>query len=245
MSQESFPHRSFTEATGIEVYQVAEKYYSKRNNVFRVVCDSRENETDKQVVVKHFLQSKEHYERELTTLEHLHLQGIPVPNLYRSIDRLLIMEHIPGCTLLQLMEKAEQEDDLRDFERYRVKRHLVYGLLDWLKKTYEMLEDLNGQPTILGDIHFRNFIVGRKLTGVDFENCRPGFIEEDLAAVMVYLLHYDPAWTLWKRELATLFRLEAMRLFSLDPERLKHCFESKVGELYKRRYRQEHHQDLG
>ncbi|MDW7672456.1 MAG: RIO1 family regulatory kinase/ATPase [Bacillota bacterium] len=245
MAQEIFPHRSFVEATGIENYQVAEKYYSKKNNVFRVVCNGRENESEKQVVVKHFLQSQKHFQREVMILEHLHLQGIPVPSLYRYTDRLLIMEHLPGSTLLQLLEKAEQEDDLRDFERYRVKKHLVYGLLNWLHQTYAHLRDLYGQPMILCDIHFRNFIVGRHLYGFDFENCRPGFIEEDLAAVMVYLLHYDPAWTLWKRELATLFRLEAMRLFPLDPERLKHCFESKVNELHCRRYRQDHHLELG
>jgi len=245
LNQHQFPHRDFMDATGITNFLVAEKYYSKKNRVFRVLCDVQENQPGKQVVVKQCLQSDQDCLREMRNLEILHIHGAAVPSLYRNAHGLLVMEHIPGPTLLELMETAESDDRNGNFQRYQVRKRMVVELMDWLDQAYTILEHAYGTPMILGDIHFRNFIAGSRLTGVDFESCRPGCIEEDIAELLAYLLHYNPAWTLWKRDLADCFRKEAMNRFDLKQERLACCFETKISEIFSRRHKQNYMNDLG
>lgn len=245
MKHRQFPHRDFMDATGITDYLVIEQYYSKKNHVFRVACDVKKHQLERQVVVKKCLQSIQDCQREMKILEILHMHGVAVPSLYRSAHGLLVMEHIPGPTLLELMETVESDDQNVGFQRYQVKKRMVVELIDWLNQAYTILEQAYGTPMILGDIHLRNFIAGKKLTGVDFAGCRPGFAEEDIATLLAYLLHYNPAWTMWKRELADDFREDAIKHFNMDQERLASCFENKISEIYHRRYKQEHMDDLG
>jgi hypothetical protein len=72
----------------------------------------------------------------------------------------------------------------------------------WLDGFYKAMEQITGRRIILWDINLRNFLVGYKLYGIDFEECREGAYEEDLGRLLAFIVTYAPAFTPYKIEFA-------------------------------------------
>ncbi|SMP40115.1 hypothetical protein SAMN06296020_101329 [Anoxynatronum buryatiense] len=246
MGERSFPHEEFVAVTGITQYRVVEKYLSKRNDVYRLACEENHNQEKKHIVVKYYSLSTLHLlPQEVKTLEFLYWQGVSVPNLYRAGSNLLVMEHIIGPTLLELIETAEHDSKHQQFNRYQVRKQLIFELLPWMEKAYAALDAVYGEPVILGEVHLRHFIAGKRLTGVDFKSCTAGRKEADLATLMAYILHYNPAWSLWKRQLTQELREAAIQLLRLDERILGQYLEEKISKLIHRRHHQQEQLFLG
>ena len=77
-----------------------------------------------------------------------------------------------------------------------------------------------GHPVIMGDVNLRNFVVGDRITGMDFEDVRTGQKREDLGTIAAFILMYAPEQTPWKQELVDIWLDMAGAAFSLPRNEL-------------------------
>jgi len=128
--------------------------------------------------------------------------------------------------------------DLLDSIGLEQAKDLIRKICAWLLEFYRILNRDKGNQFILGDIHLRNFLYDedtQRLYGLDFEECRPGRIESDTARLLVFILHYEPAFTQRKKELAACFRETMEAALTLDQAFLEQEIERETAELEIRR----------
>jgi len=150
-----------------------------------------------------------------------------VPGLFYEGSDYIITEYIAGGTLLdrfcayeskflkkanvpitskspeQLLETESGTDFLFDccFTEFKDCVNIVLSFREISRKIF-------GQALIFNDMNLRNFIFkdeplpAKKIFRVDLEDCRPGFIEEDLGRLIIFILSYDPILTQWKIKLS-------------------------------------------
>lgn len=150
-----------------------------------------------------------------------------VPGLFYEGPDYIVTEYIEGCTLLerfcayeskslkkangpitskspaQLAETESGTDFLFDccLKEFKECVDLIFSFREISKKIF-------GQALIFNDMNLRNFIIkdetlpAGKIFRVDLEDCRPGFIEEDLGKLIIFILSYDPILTQWKIKLS-------------------------------------------
>lgn len=107
----------------------------------------------------------------------------------------IVYEYVEGIPVVDIIESADLQK-MRD---------IIGKICGWLIKFYSIMPDKKNRQYILGDIHLRNFLydeVADKIYGIDFEECRPGRIETDIARLYTFILHYDPEFTSKKKALA-------------------------------------------
>jgi Ser/Thr protein kinase RdoA (MazF antagonist) len=115
---------------------------------------------------------------------------------------------------------------------------IIDKVCKWLVNFYHTCYEKTGKQYILGDAHLRNFIYDeteKEVYGVDFEECRPGMMETDIARLYVFILHYDPAFTMRKRKIARYFKNTLSLQLALDDRLLKDEIKRETGELIERR----------
>lgn len=198
---------------------------SKKNYVYR------QPDTQQDVVVKVF-SSPERFrtEKEMVSL----LQGtrLLIPERL-SIDEeqaAIVYEYIEGIPVVDLIEDIEAEEA----------RGIFTQICDWMINFYAVTRESMGQQYILGDIHLRNFIyvqASGDIYGFDFEECRPGRIETDLARLWAFILHYDPEFTPRKKMLAALVKEHLFARLALDEAYFQQEAERETAELIARRSR--------
>lgn len=203
-----FPRSSFQQVTGIEKYLVEERFYSKKNEVYRVRCLDDGVVGERILVVKNYLQPKSKAKKEVDLLKLLREKGVSVPKIFMQQDQYIIMEYIEGKTLVQAIEEREACNKLEEGYCYQSNRQLIRTLTQWMSRFYQY----TNEKIILKDINLRNFIIDNNGTiyGFDFEDCDIGEIEEDVAKICAYMLTYDPPFTSWKLE----FVKEAFYIFA-------------------------------
>ncbi|HPF20076.1 MAG TPA: phosphotransferase [Syntrophomonas sp.] len=198
---------------------------SKKNHIYR------ERNGQQEVVVKQFTDSQRFcMEKEIGTL--LKDSGLLTP---RRIDintrqQQIIYEYIPAMALVDLIETAEWEQV----------QAMMIQVCDWMMKFYQTMREKTGQQYILGDIHLRNFIyheTSGQVYGVDFEECRPGRIESDVARLLTFLLHYEPAFTARKIELADGLQKYFFAALDLDRDFYLQEVHRETEELMQRRHK--------
>lgn len=178
-------------------------------------------------IKKDFGENREGFSRELAMVRLLAEAGVPVAEVLKAEEPVILYRQLEGPTLADLLEAAEGDPSLRgELERG------IKALARWLAGYYAASGGL-----ALGDAHLRNFLLppGGELAGVDFETCRPGPPEEDVARLSVFTLTYDPALTPLKRRSCALLLGECRRRLPLDRDALSRQIEAELDGLCARR----------
>ncbi|MCD4669365.1 MAG: aminoglycoside phosphotransferase family protein [Actinomycetia bacterium] len=167
------------------------KFYSKRNEVY-LVEDSSDSVGENYVLKIFKGRQKEKRKRiEENFLKDLSKSFLNVPELLLTGKDYLLMEYIKGDTFLDILIQHEEGSSCDDRPFLMV--------IDFIYDFYRHTLKSAGQSYILKDINLRNFIYkGDQLYQIDFEDCAPGYIEEDLGKLFAFILTYDPVFTDWK-----------------------------------------------
>jgi tRNA A-37 threonylcarbamoyl transferase component Bud32 len=189
----------FIDEMGITEYNCEKQFVSKKNKV-RLIKTLLEDGGKQYFVVKEYSGPKNSIQREADILAGLNEMGVSAPRLYYRGERAIVMEYVSGSPLIDVMTDVEYiaQESLDYINVKGIASHLSR----WLKSFYKAAARITGENIILGDISLRNFLVGYKLYGIDFEDCREGYIEEDMGRLLAFIVTYLPAFTPFKIKFA-------------------------------------------
>ncbi|MDZ4132806.1 MAG: hypothetical protein U1E11_06675 [Dethiobacteria bacterium] len=117
--------------------------------------------------------------KEIEMLFQLNNSPVLVPALVKVTGNGILMEHISGPTILEYISYQENLHFQYKEPHIEPAMQTVRQLADWLKAFYDTTEKNVAKKMILGNISLRYFIIRDNLYGVDFEDCREGYREED------------------------------------------------------------------
>jgi len=184
------------ERMGIAHFVVAEKYFSRRNAVYRIDATLKDG-TDTSFVYKEY--DCGDIDEEAAVLARFN--GDRVPRILMRGENALCMQHFAGETLMSELEALEP--------RGETPYAMLGRLVDFLKHFYTLMPG-----RIYGDVNLRNFIdtdIG--VCGVDLEETGEGRPETDIGRMAAFILTYRPAHTAYKQDaIAYLIRLAASKL---------------------------------
>ena len=200
------------------------KLTSKRNYVFRIV------DHEGTYILKKF-ENHEDYIREKEILGVLKKAGVKVPSIIKAGDNCLYLEDLGEVSFLDWYEEQEKNNTL-DLS-------IVYGLLSWFKDFYPAVFQFYNEQIIRYDINFKNFIIFEgKIYGIDFEQVKPGHIEEDAGRLTAFGLTYDPPMTGWKNSFRNIFINILSEKFNIDKGRIIEEEKKELKSIEKRRGKQ-------
>ena len=161
---------------------------SRRNDVWHCQCDGRDIIRKCFATQADYLQEKCVYRHLLQVSPHLCPDVIDFDDLNKEI----IWAYIPGVTVLEALEKAEEEmDSERAIE-------IFTRLLDWMQAFYKE-EKIKNHQGIRGDINLRNFIwTGQHIFGIDFEGYCLGDPIDEIHQMIAFYFLYKPEKTRFK-----------------------------------------------
>jgi|GEM_PF-578803 len=209
---------------GIEYIKV-KKYFSRLNSVFLI---ESLNEKREKLILKDF---ENNSERTIAELNGMKIFENFSPKVYFSDHRYLVHEYIPGNTLLSSYEEAEKKLTNGNIH--------INSLVEFLNTAYE-----SAPGYILGDINFNNFIIRESkpqnsgtlpISFIDYENVKPGEIEEDLGRIIAFALTYDPVFTDWKFGFVAEFIERAVKLLKADKAKMLFYAEKEFEAMNVRR----------
>ena len=146
------------------------------------------------------------YVRELALYKKLEGSGL-APEMTAQWDGNIEHEYIEGIPFDQVLETAK--DDSQRFKFCSAK------FFEWYK-AYRDITNIS-----IGDIDFTDFIVkDDRLICIDFEQCRPGFAEDDIARLAAIIALLPGGYTPVSLHNAMIFVDEAARAIKPDFERL-------------------------
>ncbi len=174
---------------------------SKRNQINLVSFNTHEGLTREMVFKQYHSRKRQLKETEILFM--LKSTNVAVPEIYHVVESGLLIEYLKGPTVLDMIEWQEIRSTNGGVLDVQAAVDVILSMAEWLDHFYTVLNKINGEKLIYGDLNCRNFIIRSKLYGLDFEDCRPGRIEEDVAYLIAYLLSYTPEFTPWKKVLAT------------------------------------------
>jgi hypothetical protein len=182
---------------GFSSCKVTGRYASKRNQLY-LLSFKDFNGRERQLVYK-LHNHRIRLGKEVEMLFMLKNGPALTPNLIRVIGNGILMEHVGGPTILEYV--SWQENIQLQYKEPHIEPAMqaIKQLADWLLGFYHAAESNLGRKMILGNINLRNFIIRDSLYGVDFEDCREGFREEDAGRVCAFSLTYAPPYTPWKK----------------------------------------------
>ncbi|MDZ7837613.1 MAG: hypothetical protein U5N58_06485 [Actinomycetota bacterium] len=95
---------------------------------------------------------------------------------------------------------------------------------------------VTGKSYILGDVNFRNFLLGPDgVYRVDLEDCRQGRVEEDLGRFIAFFLTYQPAYTEWKQSQCRMIKEYCRDNLDVDMGLVETEIERELIQMKKRR----------
>ena len=190
------------------------KLRSKRNNVFRIV-------EDEGIYILKKFENHENYIREKEVLSILKKAGINVPSIIKAEENYLYLEDLGEVNFLEWYEEQEKNNAL-DIS-------MVYNLCSWFKDFYSAVFEFYKKQFILYDVNFKNFIIcDNKVYGIDFEQVRPGHIEEDAGRLVAFGLTYNPSMTEWKMNFRNIFIDILSNELNIEKEKIISCPFSKL-----------------
>ena len=215
---------------------IKKQFNSKKNSVYWINTErERFTGTGKQFVLKEYNHSQQSLEREADMLQKLKIRHVAVPHLFYAGHESIVIEYIEGPLLLDFICWQENVNGSNSSELAGPVYQAIYSLCRWFKEFYSAARDVSGKQLIMGDVHFRNFIIREKIYGVDFEECREGRIEEDIGRLCAFALTYTPAFTSWKIAMTgELFRILNLEL-DLEKEVTKREMQKELLAIAKRR----------
>ncbi len=154
--------------------RVVKRCPSKRNDVYLVEGDAG------RFVLKTYSQnSEERFQRECEVLDILQNHGLAVPKVEEVFSPCILMECLPGVTLLEL----SLESSIVETKKWLKKA------LDWTDAFHDIMRKEKGEPWAKGDATMRNFLChGETIYGVDFEEAAPGDPLEDLGDLLANVI---------------------------------------------------------
>lgn len=173
---------------------IQKEFKSKKNNVFLIKTP---DEKRPYVVYKNYARP-ESMIREVDLLNILKGKGVAVPQIYSTGKDYIYLEYLEGPLLLDSVSWQEEISGSASISLPESTHQLILRLCRWFKQFYQALRQPDGAQLIMGDVNFRNFIVGEIIYGIDFEECREGTIEEEVGSFCAYALTYTPSFTPWK-----------------------------------------------
>jgi hypothetical protein len=218
---------------GFKSCSVVGRFASKRNQLYLLKFTDF-NDCDKQMVYK-LHNHRIRLTKEIEMLFQLKNSPVLVPGLVKVIGNGILMEHISGPTILEYISWQENIHFQYREPHIEPAMQTVRQLADWLMAFYDTTEKNMAKKMILGNINLRNFIIRENLYGVDFEDCREGYREEDAGRICAFTLTYTPPYTPWKKTFAKeMMDLLVVKL-DLDRGRLINCLFSELAIINKRR----------
>ena len=137
------------------------------------------------------------------------------PKLLDSRDGLLEHEYVTGENYLELLAKSED-----DYEKLAA---LFEKFYDWYKK-YRELTNLT-----LGQVRFEKFLLTDSgLMNLEFENCKPGYMEEDLAKLSAQMCMVPEAFSRIGVDMARFFICVGAQNIEYNPEKFAWFFPKAV-----------------
>lgn len=171
-------------------HQIIKTYRSKKNKV-RLI-----QEANNAPIIQKQFSSFVNKEKEIWVLRNLHKRGLGVPTLIDHKGSILYESYIEGPLFLHVYEELERKEEDGD-----IAVEGCFTLCEWLYNFHMLSTQFFNQPHIMGDVNLRNYIWSKEgIVGFDFEDCKPGQFQEDLACLLAFLLLYDPVLTPWKEE---------------------------------------------
>lgn len=203
--------------------QTRKPLLSKKNYIYREEIGQQET------VVKIFTDfGRFQMEKDIGTLLQESDLLIPPRISVDEHNQKLVYTYIPAVPLVDIIETAEPEQA----------REMIAQVCAWMMKFYQIIREKMGRQYILGDVHLRNFILAEdsaQVYGVDFEECRPGRIETDVARLFVFILHYEPAFTTRKIALAEYVQKVFFASLELDRNFYLQEIDRELEEMRQRR----------
>jgi len=197
------------------------KLKSKRNNVFRIV-------EDEGIYILKKFENHENYIREKEVLSILKKAGINVPSIIKAEENYLYLEDLGEVNFLEWYEEQEKNNAL-DIS-------MVYNLCSWFKDFYSAVFEFYKKQFILYDVNFKNFIIcDNKVYGIDFEQVRPGHIEEDAGRLVAFGLTYNPSMTEWKMNFRNIFIDILSNELNIEKEKIISEENKELAAIKKRR----------
>ena len=197
------------------------KLKSKRNNVFRIV-------EDEGIYILKKFENHENYIREKEVLSILKKAGINVPSIIKAEENYLYLEDLGEVNFLEWYEEQEKNNALNI--------SMVYELCSWFKDFYSAVFEFYKKQFILYDVNFKNFIIcDNKVYGIDFEQVRPGHIEEDAGRLVAFGLTYNPSMTEWKMNFRNIFIDILSNELNIEKEKIISEENKELAAIKKRR----------
>lgn len=197
------------------------KLRSKRNNVFRIV-------EDEGIYILKKFENHENYIREKEVLSILKKAGINVPSIIKAEENYLYLEDLGEVNFLEWYEEQEKNNAL-DIS-------MVYNLCSWFKDFYSAVFEFYKKQFILYDVNFKNFIIcDNKVYGIDFEQVKPGHIEEDAGRLVAFGLTYNPSMTEWKMDFRNILINILSNELNIEKEKIISEENKELAAIKKRR----------
>ncbi|HLV09290.1 MAG TPA: phosphotransferase [Halanaerobiales bacterium] len=213
----------------IKDYQIIREFKSKKNRVFLIKSTVINEQDTKDSWLNCFILKEKDNDlrKELDFLKRLRKKDLKVPRLIYRGNKHLILEYIPGPTLLDCVCRLEEKQ-----AGYQELKRLFRGLLYWLRDFYQL-----EAGTILGDINFRNFIITEEkiVYGLDFEDCRKGPVEEDIGRFIAFGLSYRPEFSDWKLKTYSYLLRYFIQQLDLSPASVEHFYCEELYAIEERR----------
>lgn len=184
-------------------YTVVKKFTSRKNRVFLV----KNPVADEYLVCKKYAYP-ERMQAEIEMLRLLKAKGVAVPEIYWTDQDHLLLEYIEGPLLLDCYCGQENACGYLDASTHQ----LINSLCSWFKDFYGAVQSIHGKQILMGDVNFRNFIVGEKVFGFDLEECHVGRIEKEVGSLCAFALTYNPSFTKWKMAMVS----DLIRVFTYE-----------------------------
>jgi len=226
----------FINIHNIQSIEIKKKFQSRENNVYLIRAYKDNNEAWDLVVKR--TKSRYAIKREIEILKHLNEHGVMTPEIYYYTSNLMVMKYISGETMSDkfLLHDKKTSTELKQ---------LIEELINWFISYYKAMANWNKNLYIKADINLTNFIISNdfndKIYGLDFENCRPGIVEEDIGRLCANILICNPSNFTYNHELLhTIIKITAQEI-RIDPDRaikeMKVVLErstDKIGCIYSR-----------
>ena len=166
------------------------KFDSKKNQVY-LVTDTLGADSNKVVLKIYNEEFKKNAKLELNTINKLNKLNISTPKIIKHSNDWVILEFIPGRSILQIIDSEKREIEPKELIRY---------LAEWFANLHAKTLEYVPEPQVLlkGDCVLKNFIYvhdSKQLFGVDFEESTMGKPLIDVGAVCSAILTIKPMFS--------------------------------------------------
>ena len=171
----------------LERNRIGDGFFSRKNSVFRSLCDGRE------VVAKVFANDAvDSAIREYSTLETCRAKNVAAPIPYELMEAVIVMEYVEGPTLAEFLDAAWHGGIGSRACGSPPVQDVAESLGAWLADFHKAFDHTLSR----GDASIRNFIIScNGVVGVDFEESGEYGVIDDLGEACASVLSMHPMFS--------------------------------------------------